>query len=98
VGGTMIGLLEEPVIESGTAVLRPGDTILLSTDGVTDAENTQGEAFGKTRMDEALRQGRGCAEEIVKGLLAAVTEFCENAPRYDDVTALALQYCRRRSC
>jgi phosphoserine phosphatase RsbU/P len=98
VGGTMIGLLEDPVIESGTAVLQPGDTILLSTDGVTDAENMQGEAFGKKRMDEALRQVTGCAEEIVKGLLAAVTEFCENAPRCDDVTALALQYCRRRSC
>jgi sigma-B regulation protein RsbU (phosphoserine phosphatase) len=92
VGGTMIGLLDEPVIESGTAILQPGETILLTTDGVTDAENREGEAFGKNRMDTALNRRHGSAREIVDGLFQAVEEFCDGATRSDDVTALALQY------
>jgi sigma-B regulation protein RsbU (phosphoserine phosphatase) len=90
--GNMVGLLEAPIIETGQVLLSAGDTMILSTDGVLDAENDQGEAFGEKRFAESLRKKGRDAEQIVGEIFLDVSRFCHQALQSDDITVLALQY------
>ncbi|GGA83432.1 IcfG protein [Arenimonas soli] len=71
--------------------LEPGDTLLLYTDGVTEAFDAADQAFGEDRMlaalDPALEPAALCTT-----LAHAVHEFAGNAPQSDDITLLALRY------
>ncbi len=72
-------------------VLRPGDTLFLYSDGITEAFDTEGVEFGTARLEAALEAGRGgSAAELVAGVLGATAAFAEGADQSDDITALAL--------
>ena len=72
-------------------VLRPGDTLFLYSDGITEAFDTEGAEFGTARLEAALEAGRGgSAAELVAGVLGATAAFTEGADQSDDITALAL--------
>jgi sigma-B regulation protein RsbU (phosphoserine phosphatase) len=74
--------------------LQPGDTIVLYTDGVTEAENASQELFGTERARQILSglEPRGKAADLVVGLEDAVTAFVGEAPQSDDITVLALNF------
>src|SRR5690606_17101555 len=65
-----------------------GATLLLYTDGVTEARNATG-FFGEGRVRRALRKG-GSVQELTERLLAAVERFSRTGMR-DDVAILALE-------
>lgn len=73
--------------------LAPGDTLLLYTDGVTEAFNVANQAFGEARMLRALAPGDAPAA-LCHRLHAAVQSFAGEAPQSDDITLLALRYLR----
>ena len=54
----MLGALPDWPYQDYTAQLQPGDQLLLSTDGITEAENAKLEEFGDERLLEAARTGR----------------------------------------
>jgi serine phosphatase RsbU (regulator of sigma subunit) len=66
-----------------------GDKLLLSTDGITEAENTQLEEFGEGRLIEAARAQNGTALETQRTIMQQVTAFCGGNFR-DDATLLVL--------
>jgi len=70
---------------------KSGEKILLYTDGLTEANNSDGEMFGIERVKDVIRQTSGSSEEITKKLLASVTDFQAGAPQYDDITMLMLK-------
>ncbi len=86
--------------------LRPGDCLFLYTDGVTDAvcpssENTSAsdsdkeldDLFGINRMIKALnRHGEEPVEKLLASMKEEIDDFVGNAPQFDDITMLALQY------
>ena len=73
--------------------LAPGTTLLLYTDGATDARNAAGEEFGSDRLDRAFASAaRMTPDAIVSHVAAAVERFEAGAPPEDDLTLLALQY------
>jgi phosphoserine phosphatase RsbU/P len=75
------------------ATLRPGDTLFLYSDGITEAFNSQGEEFGAARLEAALAAARGqSAASLVAQILAATTGFAAGADQSDDITALAVVY------
>ncbi len=59
--------------------LKPGDRLLLVTDGVTEAEDATGEFFGTERLEECCQQGLAAVEQ-------AVTAFRGDTPLTDDFT------------
>jgi serine phosphatase RsbU (regulator of sigma subunit) len=76
------------------AVLDEGDTLLLYTDGITEALSASGEAYGDDRLAEWLAASGGDeAAALVTSLVANVERFVDGAEASDDLTTLIL--CRK---
>jgi serine phosphatase RsbU (regulator of sigma subunit)/catechol 2,3-dioxygenase-like lactoylglutathione lyase family enzyme len=90
---TVLGLFEEWDCSLGEHRLRPGDTLVLYTDGITESFNDAGDEFGEQRLLEALRRHR---ELPCRALLSAVVdEVRQFSPceQYDDITLIVAR-CR----
>jgi len=73
--------------------LRPGDTLFLYTDGITEAENLQDEEFTESRLDEKLAGLAGAsAERVATEIVDAVQEFVGDAPQSDDITCVVARF------
>jgi sigma-B regulation protein RsbU (phosphoserine phosphatase) len=92
-GGFPLGLFDELSLEEGSAVLEPGDIIVVFSDGVSEAFNVSGEEFGDARITETTLVHRGGqARDVLAALLASVRTFAVGAPQSDDITALVVRY------
>lgn len=73
--------------------LKPGDTLFLYTDGITEAENIQDEEFTESRLDEKLAGLAGAsAERVATEIVDAVQEFVGDAPQSDDITCVVARF------
>ncbi len=87
--GAAIGLVEEFQFEAETVKLVPGDVLLLYTDGITEAMNPQGEAFGQERLVQLVRHGsHWSAQELVWNVRRQLQEFTQGQPMADDTTMI----------
>jgi serine phosphatase RsbU (regulator of sigma subunit) len=92
-GGIPVGLFESAAYDAATVRLKPGDTIVSFSDGVTEALSTSGEEFGETRLVEVVRQHQGApAADVLARVVDAVQAFARGAQQHDDVTALVVRY------
>ena len=89
-GGAVLGALPDWTYQDYVAKLQPGDKLLLSTDGITEAENAQLEEFGEERLVQAARAQDGSALDIQRAIMQQVTNFCGGSFR-DDATLLVLR-------
>ena len=91
-GGIPLGLMEDAEFGARELHLQPGETLLVYTDGVTEAMNATGGFFGD---DELLRVVDGCArlsaEPLCARVIEAVAGFVLEAERSDDITLLAIK-------
>ena len=73
--------------------LEPGDKIYVYTDGVAEAMNGDNEMFGTDRMLDALNlEPEASAEQTIKNVRNAISEFVQDAEQFDDVTMLCMEY------
>lgn len=73
--------------------LNPGDCIFVYTDGVPEATNASNELFGTDRMLAALNRGRGKGcQELLGTVRREIQDFVGDAPQFDDITMLSLEY------
>jgi adenylate cyclase len=85
---------------SGTRRMRPGEALLLLTDGVVDVQDPRGERYGSARVDEfvaRLRTKRLAARAVVDALGADLRAFAAGTEFSDDVTVLALRWMGREA-
>jgi sigma-B regulation protein RsbU (phosphoserine phosphatase) len=76
-----------------TVAIKPGDGLLLYTDGVTEATNQCGEWFGNPRLEEHVNlHASGPAEQMVLDLFTALRFFSSESEQSDDITVMALRY------
>jgi sigma-B regulation protein RsbU (phosphoserine phosphatase) len=92
--GTLpVGLADEAIYEAARVRLEPNDVLVLFSDGIVEATNTQNELFGFERLNELTAQ---CAhapiERVMKTILDAVEEFSRGAGQADDLTLLIVRY------
>lgn len=74
-------------------MLAPGETLILITDGVTEAQNGHGALFGNDRTLAAVEAPQGAtASAIVEGMRARVRAFEAGAEASDDLTIMAIRY------
>lgn len=91
--GIALGILSPAGYAMVEAVLRPGDRLLLYTDGVTEAHDPGGELFEETRLKNAVEKYHGlCTRKFVEEIFTEVDVFAAAAPQHDDLTCLALTY------
>jgi sigma-B regulation protein RsbU (phosphoserine phosphatase) len=90
--GPLVGVMEEASYKLCRTRLEPGEIGLIFTDGVTEAQNIEGEFFGEARLLELgrdfARAEQGGPEDLLKALQAALIEFQGAAPQVDDITML----------
>ncbi|MBK5259213.1 MAG: SpoIIE family protein phosphatase [Thermoanaerobaculia bacterium] len=87
----VIGLFTHAQYRNQSIRLEPGDSLVLFTDGVTEAENETEEQLGLNAIEEVLVKSHGCsAEEILQTVENRVQEFSGMTPLGDDVTMLAI--------
>ncbi len=93
-GGTVLGVLEQASFDEGVVTLAPGDTLLLFTDGITEATNAEDELYGDDRLMASLETIRQLsrAESVVNAIAGDVRRFAGNAPQSDDQTMLVVRY------
>jgi sigma-B regulation protein RsbU (phosphoserine phosphatase) len=88
-----IGLIEDFQIAEKMAVLNPGDTLLIYTDGVTEAIDPQEQEFGYERLAGLVRaESRSSATNLVREVRRALLEHTGSQPLADDITIVA---CKR---
>lgn len=93
VGGLFLGLAENLTYESKRISLEPGETLLLYTDGVTEAMNSRQELFGEERLLGVLQKAASSSlTEMIQSTFSDLHEFSEECPQSDDITMLALRY------
>ena len=87
-----MGVIEDFAYTAHTLKLEPGDTLVAYTDGVTEAFDTTGAAYGDARFSQLIASLSGkTAKEITNGVNASVADFANGAEQSDDITVLTLQ-------
>ncbi|MBR1483178.1 MAG: SpoIIE family protein phosphatase [Ruminococcus sp.] len=91
--GIVVGYMDGITFKEYELQLTKGAKLFLYTDGVAEATNAQEEQFGTDRMIEALRTAEDKApKDILAAVDAAVDEFVGEAPQFDDLTMLCIEY------
>lgn len=92
-GSFPLGLIPEASHPAAHAKLEPGDTLVLFSDGVTEAMNPEEELFGESRLRDVLGgQDDAPLDRLQETIVKAVERFSRGASQADDITLLLLRY------
>jgi len=87
-----VGMFDSVGCEINRADLAAGDILVLYTDGITEAENPQGEEFGMERLSALIQSSSMLsADELMNNILETATNFCREVGFNDDVTILVVK-------
>ena len=90
---TPVGLVEDAKFPFAEQKLADGEKLVIYSDGVTEAQNTAGEFFGRKRLREiVMAHADESCSAIHEAIQKDVTTFTEGAPQADDITVLVLEY------
>jgi sigma-B regulation protein RsbU (phosphoserine phosphatase) len=93
VKGPALGAIEDIPYQKRSVLLQPGDTLVVYTDGVTEAMNKSEKFWGKEGLLQSLEDApRHPASEITGKILQDLRFFARDTAQYDDITILALTY------
>lgn len=87
--GMALGWFDRPSLIETRVELKPGDSLVFVTDGVTEARRS-GEEFGDRRLSQAVARCGGSPDEIAAAVMAEVASF-RNEPPKDDTAVLAVR-------
>ncbi len=91
-GGMVLGIFADRAYDSGSAVLHPGDLMVLYSDGVTEAGNRTDEFYGDERLASTLAGVAGTDERNAVIVLADdVKKFADGYRQSDDITIVAVR-------
>ena len=91
--GFVLAGMEGVRYRAGEITLKPGDRIFLYTDGVTEATNPENELYGEERLLSFMdRNGALETTKLLPALKANIDAFVGEAPQFDDITMLLLDY------
>ncbi len=92
-GGPVLGLIEVSQYPEQRTTLSSGDTLVLYTDGVSEALDEGGDFFTTDRLLQHLaKTPPGSTAEIARSVYEAVKAFAGRAPQSDDITVMAVRY------
>ncbi len=91
-GGTVLGILEEFPFQEERICLDDRSLLVITSDGVTEAMNAEGEQFGRERLERILREHWDSpARELQDRIIDAVRQHEGEAPQMDDITIVVVR-------
>lgn len=91
--GFVLAGMEGMRYKCGSMQLEPGDKIFQYTDGVTEAANKKNELYGRKRLEGILcRNSEKHPEELLAAVKEDIDKFVGQAPQFDDITMLCIEY------
>ncbi len=88
-----LGIFEDFKFTANQIKIKPGDKILLYTDGITEAFNEAGEQFSEERLLEIMNNSKSeTSEQLVMNIRQEIKKFVKNAEQSDDITILAVSF------
>lgn len=92
IGGLLLGAFADVAYETGTGRMEPGDTLVLYTDGVTEAMDNEEIEYGEKRLAEDLLELRSFpAEVICSKTIKKVKQFAGGVGEVDDITLVVIK-------
>ena len=91
-GGIPLGIIDNSAFEEGRIQLASGDVLLLYTDGVTEAMNSEKEIFGVRRLMDIVQQNlTEDSQGLIDAIYNEVLNFAAGASQSDDLTLIVLK-------
>jgi len=91
--GFVLAGLENTKYKAGSMMLEPGDRIFQYTDGVTEATDANNQLYGMERLYDALNNNKDLAlDQLLPAVKADIDKFVGEAPQFDDITMICLEY------
>lgn len=92
-GGRALGWFKANPLGETAINLGPGDMLIYFTDGLIEAENSAGAAYGLARVEQTLLLAAGrSAEAVLESVIADVEAFCAGRPLLDDLTVVIVRF------
>jgi len=90
--GGLLGLMQNQKIEVENMTMKPGDILIIYTDGITEARNSDNEFFGEERIAELIRKYHAETPKMIAyNLLEEVQKFSANSTINDDKTIVVIK-------
>jgi sigma-B regulation protein RsbU (phosphoserine phosphatase) len=91
-GGTVLSVMEEFPFEEEMVELKPGDVIVIYSDGITEAMNSADELYGEERLVEVLKKSKDLsAKELIDMVVSEAREHAAGHPQSDDMTIVVVR-------
>ncbi len=85
-GGAPLGILPGMSFGQETAEIKPGDTVILYTDGIIEAMNAKGDLYGYERFEALIRKSPDDPEALRSAIIDDVNRYTGRSPQHDDMT------------
>ncbi|MCU0481924.1 MAG: SpoIIE family protein phosphatase [Anaerolineae bacterium] len=93
IGGRALGWEVDNPVQEHAIQLQGGDMVVYYTDGLTEAENANGEQYGVDRLKQViLDNSQQPAQLIMNRIVEDVQKFCAGIPPFDDMTVMIVRY------
>jgi serine phosphatase RsbU (regulator of sigma subunit) len=90
--GIALGVLDSAAYQHHSIAMRPGDVIVIYSDGITDATSTSNEMFGTERFESVVREHQDeSATILIESVFKAVGDHVGGAPQFDDLTLVVVK-------
>jgi serine phosphatase RsbU (regulator of sigma subunit) len=89
--GIPLGMFEGMHWRQNMVPLSPGDVLIMYSDGVTEAQDSDGAEFGEDRLLQVVEGNGRSAQTLQSDILASVHQFVGSAPQFDDITLMIVQ-------
>ena len=82
--------------KAGSMTLEPGDKLFQYTDGVTEATDSANQLYGMERLSDVLNKVKDdTPEAVLDAVKTDIDRFVGDAPQFDDITMLCLEYTKK---
>ncbi|MBK7105129.1 MAG: SpoIIE family protein phosphatase [Ignavibacteriae bacterium] len=93
IGGLLLGAIKNVEYQSNIISIKPGESLILYTDGITETFNENNEEFEEEQLIQTLKNKNELnAKEIVNSIISEVQNFSNGNEQSDDITCLVLKY------